>query len=141
MILFVNTWPTVTRMMQALTALSGSVSDVCGWTFKHRKQAAVLSLVLFCSSFEAVNAVLPSYLPALGVAYRGRDSLVQQYFDLGLNYVEIISFLLLIHGISLSVRQLKRILRRKGLTRRQNFSDPAEVVAAVERELQGSGSL
>ena len=36
---------------------------------------------------------------------------------------------------------MKRILRRKGLTRRQNYSDPAEVVAAVDRELQGSGSL
>jgi prepilin signal peptidase PulO-like enzyme (type II secretory pathway) len=129
-------------MMQACTPLSGSVSNVCGWIFKDRKLAAfVLSLVLFCSSFEAVNAVLPSYIPALRVAYRGRDSLVQQYFDLGLNYVEIISFLLLTHGISLSLRQLKRILRRKGLTRRQNYSDPAEVVAAVGRELRGSGSL
>ena len=80
-------------MMQAFTPLSGSVSNVCGWRFEGRKLAAfILSLVLFCSSFEAVNAVLPSYLPALGVAYRGRDSLVQQYFDLGLNYVEITSF-------------------------------------------------
>ena len=112
-------------MMQALTPLPGSVSNVFGWMIvKDRKQAAILSLVLFCSSFEAVNAVLPSYLPALGVAYRGRDSLVQQYFDLGLNYVEIISFLLLIHGISLSLRQLKRILRRKGLTRRQTIVIP-----------------
>lgn len=58
-----------------------------------------------------------------------------------MNYVEIISFLLIIHGISLRLRQLKRILRRKGLTRRQNYSDPAEVVAAVERELRGSGRL
>ena len=41
----------------------------------------------------------------------------------------------------LPTRQLKRILRSKGLTRRQNYSDPAEVVAAVERELRGSGSL
>ena len=31
--------------------------------------------------------------------------------------------------------QLKRILRRKGLTRRQNYSDPAEVVAAADTEL------
>ena len=73
--------------------LSGAVSNVCGWIFKDRKMATfALSLVLFCSSFEAVNGVLPSYLPALGVAYRGRDSPVQQYFDLGLNYVEMISF-------------------------------------------------
>ena len=51
-------------------------------------------LVLCCSSFEAVNTVLPSYIPALGVASYVKDSLVQQCFDLGLNYVEIISFLL-----------------------------------------------
>ena len=108
-------------MMQAFTPLSGSVSNVCGCNFKDRKLAAfVLSLVLFCYSFEAINAVLPSYLPALGVAYHGRDSLVQQYFDLGLNYVEIISFLLLVHGTSLSLRQLERILRRKGVTIRSN---------------------
>ncbi|XP_067052296.1 uncharacterized protein [Acropora muricata] len=129
-------------MMPAFTTLSGSVSNVCGWILKDLKLTAfVLSLVLFSCSFEAVNAVLPSYIPALGIAYYGRDSLVQQYFHLGLNYVEIISFLLLIHGINLSLRQLKRILRRKGLTRRQNYSDPAEVVAAVGSELQGSGSL
>ena len=110
--------------------------------FKERKLAVfLLPLVLFCFNFETANAVLPSYIPALGVAHRGRDSLVEQYFDLGLNYIEIISFLLLTHGISISLRQLKRILRRKGLTRRQNYSDPAEMVAAVERELQGSGSL
>ena len=129
-------------MMPAFTTLSGSVSNVCGWILKDLKLTAfVLSLMLFSCSFEAVNAVLPSYIPALGIAYYGRDSLVQQYFHLGLNYVEIISFLLLIHGINLSLRQLKRILRRKGLTRRQNYSDPAEVVAAVGSELQGSGSL
>jgi len=80
----------------------------------------LLLLLLFCSTFEAVNAVLPSYLSALGVAYHGRDSLVQQYFDLGLNYVEIISFLVLVHGTSLSLRQLKRIFRRKGVTIRSN---------------------
>ena len=87
-------------MMQVFTPLSGSVSNVCGCNFKDRKLAAfVLFLVLFCSSFEAVNAVLPSYLPAIGVAYHRRDSLVQQYFDL---------------------RQLRRILRRKGVTIRSN---------------------
>ena len=94
--------------MQAFTPLSCSVSNVCYWTFEgHKLSAVVLSLVLSYPSFEAANAVLPSYIPALAVAYRGKDSLVQQYFDLGLNYVEIISFLLLTHGISLSLRQLK----------------------------------
>ena len=35
---------------------------------------------------------------------------------------------------------MKKILRRKGLTGQQNYSDPAEVVAAG-RELEGNGSL
>lgn len=100
-------------------------------------------LVLFCSSFEADNAVLPSYIPALAVAYRGRDSLVQRYFDLGLNYVREIIFILILltHGISLRLKQFKRIFRKKGLIRRQNYSGPAEKVAAAGMELQGSGSL
>ena len=85
----------VTGMMPAFTTLSGSVSNVCGWILKDLKLTAfILALVLFCSSFEAVNTVLPSYIPVLGVPYYVKDSLVQQYFDLGLNDVEIISFLL-----------------------------------------------
>ena len=73
------------------------------WIFKEHKLAVfVFPLVLFCSNFGAANAVLPSYIQALGVAHRRRDSLVEQYFELGLNYVEIISFLLLTHGISMS---------------------------------------
>ena len=50
-------------------------------------------------------------------------------------------YCLLTHGISLSLWNIKRILRRNDLTRRQNYSDPAEVVAAVGRELEGSGNL
>jgi len=58
------------------------------------------SFVLFCFGFGAPNAVFPFHIPALGVTHRGRDSLIKQYFDLGLNYVEMIimSFLLLTHG-------------------------------------------
>ena len=49
-------------------------------------------------------------------------------------------FLLLTHGIVLSLRQLKRILRKRGLFRRRNGSNHEEVIRAVEIELQGSGS-
>ena len=67
----------VTGIMTALTTLSGSVSNVCGWILKDLKLTAfALVLVLFCSSFEAVNTVLPSYIPALGVASYVKDSLV-----------------------------------------------------------------
>ena len=48
-----------------------------------------------------------------------RDSLVEGYFRLGIDYVEILAFLIMFHGIRLSMRQLKRILRERGLARRK----------------------
>ena len=70
-----------------------------------------------------------------------RDALVESYFDLGINYREILAFLILRHGIRLSMRQLKRILRKRGLTRRKEQSPVNEIVDLIENELQGSGSL
>ena len=46
----------------------------------------------------------------------------------------------MLHGIALSIRQLKRILRFRGLRRRANHSDPRQVCRAIEEELLGSGS-
>lgn len=83
---------------------------------------------------------MPGYIPVTpGNSYH--NSLIECYFSLGLDYSEILNFLLLVHGIQLSVRQLKRVLFSKGLCRRRNHSDIEEVIAAVERELDGSGSL
>ena len=94
----------------------------------------IFLLVLVCSQFKTAFGVLPCYIPALsGVASHDRDSLIERYFTLGLNYMEMISFLLLTHGISISLSQLKRVLRKKSLTRRRNYSDTAEIVSAVER--------
>ena len=119
--------------MQAITPFSGSASNVCYWTFEgHTLSAVVHSLVLFYSSFEAANAVLPSYIPALGVAHRGRDSLVQQYFDLGLNYVEII-FFFTVNSWNKS-QAIKENSSKERPQKATNYSDPAEVVAAVDRE-------
>lgn len=70
-----------------------------------------------------------------------RDSLVEGYFGLGIDYVEILAFLIMCHGIHLSMRQLKRILRERGLTRRKQQSPVNEIVDAIENELQGSGRL
>ena len=60
---------------------------------------------------------------------------------MGLNYAEILAFLILSHGICLSLRQLKRILRSQGLFRQRGYSDPQEIIRAVELELHGSGCL
>ena len=46
----------------------------------------------------------------------------------------------LLHSITLSIRELKRILRSHGLRRRGNRSDPGQICRAVEEELRGSGS-
>ena len=69
-----------------------------------------------------------------------RDGFISTYFHLKFNHVEVFSFLTLSHGIRLSFRQLKRILRNQGLFRRRNYSNPYEIVSAVEREPCGSGS-
>ena len=67
-----------------------------------------------------------------------RDELIERYFRTELGYNEILIVLGLLHGITLSIRQLKRILRSRGLRRRVNRSD--QVCRATEEELRGSGS-
>lgn len=52
-----------------------------------------------------------------------------------LNYTEILCFLIMYHGICLSMRQLKRILRSRSLARRNQQSPPNEIIDAVESEL------
>ena len=47
--------------------------------------------------------------------------LIECYFNTSnLEYQEILRFLLLVHEIQLSIRQLKRVLFSKGLCRRRN---------------------
>ena len=69
-----------------------------------------------------------------------RDELIEQYFKLEYNHAEILSCLLLLHDQKLSLRQLKRILARRSLKRRQNVSDLRTVIVAIEQEQRGSGS-
>ena len=83
---------------------------------------------------------LPDYLPTVRDGNIDRNHLIEEYFRLGFNYPEIISFLLLCHGIRLSLRQLKRILKSRGLRRRKIQSGIDRVVNAVDQELQSSGS-
>ena len=52
----------------------------------------------------------------------------------------MLSFLLLYHGVRLSLRQLERILRSRGLRRRKIQSGINRVVNAIDQELQSSGS-
>ena len=51
---------------------------------------------------------LSEYLPVSHINdLAGRDALIERYFHLGLKYKEIILFLIAVHGIHISTRQLK----------------------------------
>ena len=76
--------------------------------------------------------------PALQDDNSERVDLIERYFHLGLVYSEIFMFLGSLHGCFLSLRQLKRILKQRGLGRRRNRSNPRVVCDAIEQELRGS---
>jgi len=94
--------------------------------------------VIFIQSFS-VEAVMPEYLPVNRAV--NRDDAIESYFTLGFTASEILSFLLNVHGIRLSLRQLRRILKNRGCTRREQSTDMSIIVQAVEEELRGSGSI
>ena len=100
--------------------------------------STILIFFVLCSSSEAV---LPLYLPAISNSALTREDIILNYFNLGFATSEIALFLASVHGLCISVRHLKRILRRLGCTRCRQPSNINEVVQAVEEELRGSGSL
>ena len=51
-----------------------------------------------------------------------RNKFIKAYFYKGYSYESIVEFLYVEHGISLCVRQLKRILKSLGLRRRSPLS-------------------
>lgn len=69
-----------------------------------------------------------------------RNDVIMAYFRLGYSYVEIASFLTMFHDITISVRQICRILRSMGLRRRAPRVDLMRVVDAVESEISGPGA-
>ena len=91
--------------------------------------------------FASVAAVLPDYSPALQSNGLTRGEIVERYFSLGFGAKEIALFLLNVHGIRISLRQLKRVLRYRGCRRRTFPGDLNEVIEVVEEELRGSGSV
>lgn len=87
---------------------------------------------VYCGVFD--------YLPAFDVNVGHRDTVIAKYFQCGFQYKEILAFLAIYNGIVLSLRQLKRILRRLNLRRRRRHSSVEEVVNTISNELTGSGS-
>ena len=84
-------------------------------------------------------AVLPSYLPAATGGQLSRDELIQSYFQLGYAYKDIIAALFIQHGIRLSYRHLKRLLKKMCLRRKRPESDMQSIITAMLDEMAGCG--
>ena len=71
---------------------------------------AVFKLVFLFTviDFRSIMAVLPQYTPAINADGLTRDEIIKEYFNLRMNYVEILSFLVNIHQIHIGLRQIKR---------------------------------
>ena len=82
---------------------------------------------------------MPDYLPVNRTV--SRNDAIENCFTLGFAASEIISFIFNVHGNRLSLRQLRRILKNRGCTRRGQSADMSIIVRAVEEELRGSGSI
>ena len=91
--------------------------------------------------FQVANviAVLPWYSPANQARALERNEAVEQYFRLCFNAAEILIFLFTIHEVHLSLRQLRRILRKRCCRKRTDPTDVNTVAQAVEKELKDSG--
>ena len=70
----------------------------------------------------------------------GIVEIIHQYFKRGFTYKEILEVLRNVHDFDLSLRQLHRVLRAKGLFRKGHSSQFIEVIAFVEHLLEGSHS-
>ena len=80
---------------------------------------AGIQLGLFVVSFLICHDVCAAVLTPTALLYgREREELVHDYFRDGYEYKVILCFLYFVHGICLSLRQLKRILKQLGLRRR-----------------------
>lgn len=73
------------------------------------------------------------------VNQRAVMNLIVHYFSIGYKYKEILASLVLIHGIKLSYRHLRRIIRKQNLYRRTSESDIEDIIRAILEELSGSG--
>ena len=69
-----------------------------------------------------------------------RDA-IKIYFEIGLQHRDIVRILAIEHGVLLSLRHLKRLLRELGLFRRKNYSDVRGVVEFIHEQIQTSGKL
>lgn len=70
-----------------------------------------------------------------------RDKLTKMYFNLGFNHSEILYYLAQKHGIIVSLRHLKRILKGMSLYRRKYTTSIVDVALYILERLRESGQL
>jgi hypothetical protein len=74
------------------------------YVYHNQKIMAYVYIILFVL-LSTVVAVFPIYNPALdALDTPNRDELVEKYFHLGLKAVEILGFLVNVHGFTLSLK-------------------------------------
>ncbi|KAJ8302659.1 hypothetical protein KUTeg_019055 [Tegillarca granosa] len=96
-------------------------------------------LLLSLCTFVHVESVVPSNIPLSGNVLK-RDELIKLYFMEGLKYAEIVMFLFCNHNIKMTIRHLKRILRKLNLRRRpEQYSPTQDVVNIIREECNISG--
>lgn len=70
-----------------------------------------------------------------------RDNIIRAYFEMGLEYNNILAVMAERHNIVVSLRHLKRILKGMNLSRRNNYTDINNIVNFIKDQLSSSGSL
>ena len=78
---------------------------------------------------------IAKYLPDPLGDQRARNKLIFEYFSDGYDYSMILILLGVCHGFALSMRQLKRVLRKYGLRRRTNTACTGKVEALIRVSL------
>ena len=92
------------------------------------KICSIFFLAALCTTSLAV-------LPATRGHALSQDEVIESYFNLGFTAQEIFLFLANVHCMYISLRHLKKILRRLGSRRRRFQSDLDEVVDVVQQEI------
>ena len=67
--------------------------------------------------------------------------LVSAYYELGLQHKDIAHIISETHNRPISRRQVRRVLERQGLGRRQNYTDISDVIDVIGILLKGSAQL
>lgn len=99
----------------------------------------VFALIVWICVFPVspVISVIPSNIPVRGIITR--LELIEIYFHCGFTYTEIVLLLFVVNNIRISLRQLKRVLKRYNLRRRLAYTPDEIVMECISNEIENSG--